>query len=321
MKTGKDAGSNSRKARVVLAVLVLAGILGIISIFSRFPQRSVRTKDRPELKTREEQLQKLKQDSDNDGLRDWEEAIFKTDPQKADTDGDGTIDGEEIALNRDPLLKGPDSTLATSTLSTATTTRSFARNFTTQLAEKFGQRFLVPRLVRPDAPVDLEALSATLAEEISSVPFAAIPRVKYEELTLSPDIGKESLASYRRALDLAVAPFKKFENTPEILIFAAAMRDEDFSRLAALDPYLKTFAAVLPKLKKIAVPSNVALLHLDYLNAGERQHEAVKLMRRAGEDMVGAVAGAKEYVKTAQDLAAIVRKLQQEFQKAGIPLQ
>ena len=42
-------------------------------------------------------------DSDGDGLPDWKEALYGTDPHKADTDGDGTPDGEEIALGRDPL--------------------------------------------------------------------------------------------------------------------------------------------------------------------------------------------------------------------------
>ncbi len=42
-------------------------------------------------------------DSDQDGLPDWQEVLYGTDPHKADTDGDGTPDGEEIKLNRDPL--------------------------------------------------------------------------------------------------------------------------------------------------------------------------------------------------------------------------
>ena len=43
-------------------------------------------------------------DSDNDGLPDWEETLWKTDPKNPDTDGDGTPDGEEITLGRDPLV-------------------------------------------------------------------------------------------------------------------------------------------------------------------------------------------------------------------------
>jgi len=42
-------------------------------------------------------------DSDNDGLPDWKEALYGTDPHNPDTDGDGTNDGDEVAQGRDPL--------------------------------------------------------------------------------------------------------------------------------------------------------------------------------------------------------------------------
>lgn len=42
-------------------------------------------------------------DSDHDGLVDWKENLYGTDPKMSDTDKDGTNDVEEIAQNRDPL--------------------------------------------------------------------------------------------------------------------------------------------------------------------------------------------------------------------------
>ena len=42
-------------------------------------------------------------DSDEDGLQDWEERLYKTDTTKADTDGDGSLDGLEVQVGTDPL--------------------------------------------------------------------------------------------------------------------------------------------------------------------------------------------------------------------------
>ena len=48
----------------------------------------------------------LLEDGDGDGLKSWEEIIWKTDPQNPDTDGDGVSDGNEIEQGKDPLVKG-----------------------------------------------------------------------------------------------------------------------------------------------------------------------------------------------------------------------
>jgi hypothetical protein len=51
-------------------------------------------------------------DTDGDGLKDWEEALWSTDPENTDTDGDKTSDGEEVLANRDPNKKAPNDGLA-----------------------------------------------------------------------------------------------------------------------------------------------------------------------------------------------------------------
>ncbi len=47
-------------------------------------------------------------DTDNDGLKDWQEVIQGTDMEDADSDDDGTKDGDEVAADRNPLKPGPD---------------------------------------------------------------------------------------------------------------------------------------------------------------------------------------------------------------------
>lgn len=47
-------------------------------------------------------------DTDNDGLKDWQEVIQGTDANNPDTDGDGTSDGDELKAGRNPSKPGPD---------------------------------------------------------------------------------------------------------------------------------------------------------------------------------------------------------------------
>jgi hypothetical protein len=46
-------------------------------------------------------------DTDQDGLRDDQELLLKTDPSRRDTDNDGIEDGVEVALGYDPLVFNP----------------------------------------------------------------------------------------------------------------------------------------------------------------------------------------------------------------------
>src|SRR5688572_24074343 len=54
------------------------------------------------------------QDSDNDGLKDWEEILWQTDSNNKDTDSDGTSDGEEVKANRNPAKEFPNDQLSAS---------------------------------------------------------------------------------------------------------------------------------------------------------------------------------------------------------------
>ncbi len=52
------------------------------------------------------------EDTDKDGLPDFEEQLRGTAPENPDTDGDGTADGEEVRLGRDPRKAGPNDAFA-----------------------------------------------------------------------------------------------------------------------------------------------------------------------------------------------------------------
>ncbi len=52
------------------------------------------------------------QDSDQDGLSNDEEALYKTDPLNKDTDGDGYMDGVEVESGYDPMKAAPGDKLS-----------------------------------------------------------------------------------------------------------------------------------------------------------------------------------------------------------------
>ncbi len=98
------------------AIIALALLLAVGGLFLFFGGEAMRRKtaDAPqkEIVSGAVRGKNSQKDSDNDGLKDWEEVLWKTDPQNPDTDGDGTPDGEEVKLGRDPTIPAPGDKIA-----------------------------------------------------------------------------------------------------------------------------------------------------------------------------------------------------------------
>jgi len=96
--------SSSRRLVILFTAVVVVGLCVFI-IINRNGREEVFEKNVVQQDAGISVLSKIdpQQDSDNDGLKDWQEALWQTDRFNADSDGDGTIDGQEVELGRDPL--------------------------------------------------------------------------------------------------------------------------------------------------------------------------------------------------------------------------
>lgn len=94
-------------------LIILLGILGIVSLgiwlLMENPEETPRANEQKVVRGIQKQdiSPTSFADSDDDGLFDWEEALWGTDAVNSDTDADGTSDGEEISLSRNPKKAGP----------------------------------------------------------------------------------------------------------------------------------------------------------------------------------------------------------------------
>jgi len=97
-------------SKKVLPMIYLLFILILIYlIFNNFKKSS----DLSNLQKRITEGEKIKvmndigdKDTDGDGLKDWQEVLYKTDKELVDTDNDGKTDFEEVKLGEDPLVYG-----------------------------------------------------------------------------------------------------------------------------------------------------------------------------------------------------------------------
>ncbi len=97
----------STKVSLILFVTVLI-VVGTILLNISYQDEGVANKEELKLTVGVNLESNLSDDNDGDGLLNWEEALWSTDPNVADTDGDGIDDGDEVNTNRNPLNPGPN---------------------------------------------------------------------------------------------------------------------------------------------------------------------------------------------------------------------
>lgn len=119
-----------KRAGIILSVLLVVGVTAWV--VSRDDNQSADT-------AAQQQLAFSKIDTDGDGLRDWEEGIWETDPNNPDSDNDGMNDGDEVAANRDPNKTGADTLTDSRIASVYTGYKQYSLqnvNITKQISDK-----------------------------------------------------------------------------------------------------------------------------------------------------------------------------------------
>lgn len=184
---------SARGLVAVLSVLIVGLVLLIVFVPEEQNEESRITNQESRADEIKTKLATLSQDSDNDGLKDWEEPLYKTDAQNQDTDGDGTNDGEEIKQNRDPLKKGADDKI-TELRKTASAETEPGPNLTAELMNVFIRGGVIEYLAQGGDPNALsEELYGNLRAIIGPPTFISPPLVSLSELNVITDSSEERL--------------------------------------------------------------------------------------------------------------------------------
>ncbi len=258
-------------------------------------------------------------DSDGDGLQDWEEGLWKTDPQNPDTDGDGTYDNEEILAQRDPLVAGPGDTIASTTaaaqLAAGTSsdlTRDLSRNFFGSYLElkTTGQynEFNKERLLRTTIAQTTRNSQLVLftRDEVTVVPNTSDTRIAYAQLlvaqieTLSP-LEDEVALTYQALLNTP-------DGTPETTANIEVTLAEN-ARLYALSR---------DTLLSAPVPEGLEDAHLAFINVLHRQHHLVRSLRGLFDDPLRALTMLGQWEAIRQDARTSLVDIANTLEELGL---
>ncbi|QQG44871.1 MAG: hypothetical protein HYW89_02555 [Candidatus Sungiibacteriota bacterium] len=303
-----------KKAGLILAVLVFLAL--IAGTFFRQNKKDASVEGGATAAPKKQQIQ-LTQDSDSDGLKDWEEAIYRTDPHNADTDGDGAKDGEEIAQNRNPLQAGPGDFLAASAPTAGKGGVEPAKNITDRLIQLFGAKYFAQRINDPDQPLDVQEIANDIAQNIPSYQSSIKPFL-LKDLTILKNSTPENIKNWAKSFDAINEEAFAGINEAEISILIKALSTEDYSLLAELDKHITAYNTTLERMRKLVVPSEFASFQLRFMNIALELRELAQNFKKADKDVLAASSGVQSYLKLASEIQTISQNVKQELRRRNL---
>lgn len=239
----------------------------------------------------------VNRDIDGDGLMDWEETLIGTDLALKDTDGDGIEDGDE----QEALALTTSSSEATTEGGTLTQTAKFSQ-------ELFATIAALSQVGEIDT-----AAAEQLTEEIVAKLQNADPRKIFlaSELNISAD---NSVAAFQKYITDIDGIYKKYPApSPSALeILNKFNGDGETAKpeaLYALNPIVEQIKNVIDEMVVISVPGELAVLHLDMINALERLTENLEDIALFEVDPIVAAGGMSNYEGNEAYLQDVLQEL------------
>ncbi len=300
---------NKKLWGVLIIVLV---ILVVFIFFKSYQNRTLTYTSSIEDNTAEEITKKItQQDSDNDGLKDWEEVLWKTDPNNPDTDEDGMNDNEEILAERDPLVSGVgdlnkviyeqtnDSQIESNTL---TQTDVLAREiFTGYMALK--QKDSLGTIEQEDFIQKITDNSLNF--ELNTEYFTL------NDLNIIQNSSKITLQNYSNELK------RIFSEIPELrddnIILKEALDSDNPELLEEIKSNIVFYEKLIEDLLETEVSIILQNEHLNLINLFKKLISNTQQIIQVFKDPIMGLIGAKEYYETIQEIEIVSAEIGEYF--------
>lgn len=316
----------SSKSRFFLALFVVIGLgtLTAIAIKMRGGNEVLPDMRASSEQARAEQVAALTRDADADGLKDWEEHIFRTDPQNPDTDGDATPDGAEIQQNRDPLNPNT-STDQQKQNDFAPIPAAFAADGVSSPTPNITEQF--SRSILPDILGPILAGAAPqpndLTHKVNNFDFLQNPERVWigakhyskAEITINPNNDIRAIIQMFLAISQSVATYARDPSANQAAIVNFIQNPASEEARVSLLAYQNTLDAIIQDVRKISVPQEYAPFILSYLNTLSKIHHSLALIANVENDPISALLAVKVLPQAQEQFSAVVAQTRNESKK------
>lgn len=195
-------------------------------------------------------------DDDGDGLPNWKETLWGTDPNNPDSDGDGVLDGDEVALGANPNKEGSE---PATTENTYIAPRGLAP--TEALARELFANYAN---IRSGGGISQSELDSELGD-ILSRRLLEQAEAKTYTLTALKIEGDVSVVAYEGSLATILNGANAVREY-ELNVFARAVGNTNTIELLKLKTAALVYEDIVKKLVVLEVPTDIANEHLAVIN-------------------------------------------------------
>ena len=223
------------------------------------------------------------QDTDGDGIPDWEEKLLGTDPSQKNEYP--KTPPPDIAEKEEPI---PD---------TATT--------------RFMQSVMGPYITKTlnGTPLDEAGKQKLIDDAIAGASRYTVDKLfTAKDLFVSASETDASIKTYGNLLGSALNK-NPGTNENEMFILKRALDSENEEELALLDPKIHAYRKTLDEMRAIPVPPSLKEEHLSLLNKILTVHNTIVTMRRAFEDPLPALMRSQEYFTHVEHLSQALSQI------------
>lgn len=279
---------SSRRIPLILAIVLSIGMLaGAFVLSSPAPVAEA-------VSTEEILRAYAAKDTDQDGLPDWQEVLYGTDPENPRSVSPDMTDADAVA---EGLVKPQFATEEPQGEDRAALAALYAENetVTDKFGRKFAENFLEKRTAAPLTEADMRALVESASTELSK---RNLTRYSTKDIVVG-ERGQAAALAYLEEMDRVLVAYSPAPDTKDILEhFGDYVQGKETSRaLLRIRELGKAYTVSAEAVMKVPVPPEFIATHLDFANAFAVVGEVAADMGAMDTDPLRGLIGVTHYTE------------------------
>lgn len=257
-------------------------------------------------------------DSDKDGLKDWEEVLWKTDINNPDSDGDGYSDKQEtdggysptdILSNKKTGKKNQNEFGVDNSFGSENITQVLSKNIAQQIATNVGKDGELPDFSNPLTLINNDT-NKEIAEFIASLNI----RISESELKISKDNNPEAVQVYTDLM-LNIFPKPSYLKESSLMDLAKAVQYKDYK---LIDSFIDGCNKIVSELKKVNVPSDFVDIHKRFMELFTTESKTLESIKNFETDPLKSLISVEQWEKTTAELADLFNNFFLSIRNHGV---